>query len=95
MIQAGVMPITWGVFGAELQRDWAREATVPAIGQNLIEHWGSVGTSLQWELQLLASAAGSPASPPDDGAGAPSPRSWAYEDRHGTDLRSRQQAPSR
>src|SRR3954466_9140568 len=49
MIQAGAIPITWGVFGAELQRDWAREATVPAIGQNLIEHWGSVGTSLLWE----------------------------------------------
>src|SRR5438067_7781468 len=74
MIQAGAMPITWGVFGAELQRDWAREATVPAFGQNLIEHWGSVGTSLQWELQLLASAAKSGASPPSDGAGAPSPQ---------------------
>ena len=54
MIQAGVTPITWGVFGSELQRDWARTETVPAVAQTLVEHWGSVGTSLQWELQLLA-----------------------------------------
>ena len=54
MIQAGCIPITWGVFGSELQRDWARTETVPAIAQNLMEHWGNVGTSLAWELQLLA-----------------------------------------
>src|SRR5882724_12307855 len=50
MIQAGAMPITWGVFGAELQRDWARTATVPAIAENLLAHSGNVGTSLAWEL---------------------------------------------
>ena len=54
MIQAGCMPITWGVFGAELQRDWARTATVPALAENLLAHSGNVGTSLAWELQLLA-----------------------------------------
>jgi nicotinamidase-related amidase len=54
MVQAGVMPITWAVFGSELQRDWARTETVPAIGQLLTDHMGNVGTSLQWELQLLA-----------------------------------------
>ena len=54
MIQAGCMPITWGVFGAELQRDWARTATAPAIAENLLAHSGNVGTSLAWELQLLA-----------------------------------------
>jgi nicotinamidase-related amidase len=54
MVQAGCTPITWGVFGSELQRDWARTETVPAIAQNLMEHWGNVGTSLAWELQLLA-----------------------------------------
>lgn len=58
MVQAGVTPITWGVFGAELQRDWARTETVPAVAQILFEHSGNVGTSLQWELQLLASAQG-------------------------------------
>jgi nicotinamidase-related amidase len=56
MIQAGVVPITWGVFGAELQRDWARTETVPAVAQNMIEHSGNVGTSFQWEQQLLNSA---------------------------------------
>ena len=55
MVQAGVMPITWGVFGSELQRDWARTDTVPAVAQILFDHWGNVGTSLQWELQLLNS----------------------------------------
>ena len=54
MIMAGVTPITWGVFGSELQRDWARTETVPAVAQNLMEHWGNVGTSFSWELQLLA-----------------------------------------
>src|SRR6266487_1820092 len=54
MVQAGAVPITWSVFGSELQRDWARTETVPAVAQTLVEHWGSVGTSLQWELQLLA-----------------------------------------
>ena len=56
MVQAGVTPITWGVFGSELQRDWARTDTVPAVAQILFDHWGNVGTSLQWEQQLLNSA---------------------------------------
>jgi nicotinamidase-related amidase len=53
MVMAGCMPITWTVFASELQRDWARTATVPALAQMLIEHMGNVGTSLTWELQLL------------------------------------------
>jgi nicotinamidase-related amidase len=53
MIQAGGVPLTWTVFAAELQRDWARQATVPAYSQMLIEHMGNVGTSFQWEQQLL------------------------------------------
>jgi nicotinamidase-related amidase len=57
MIQAGAVPITWTVFGSELQRDWARTATVPALAQTLFEHMGNVGTSLRWEQQLLASSA--------------------------------------
>ena len=56
MIQAGCIPITWGVFGPELQRDWARTATATYIAENLMAHWGNVGTSLAWELQLLAAA---------------------------------------
>lgn len=54
MIQAGVTPITWGIFGAELQRDWARTETVAGLGQALADHAGNIGTSFLWEQQLLA-----------------------------------------
>jgi nicotinamidase-related amidase len=53
MVMVGCTPITWTVFASELQRDWARTATVPALAQMLAEHMGNVGTSLTWELQLL------------------------------------------
>jgi nicotinamidase-related amidase len=53
MIQAGAVPITWTVFGSEMQRDWARESTVPGMAQMLFDHMGNVGTSLSWEQQLL------------------------------------------
>jgi nicotinamidase-related amidase len=56
MIQAGAVPLTWTVFASELQRDWARTATVPAVAQMLIDHMGNVGTSFLWEQQLLASS---------------------------------------
>jgi len=56
MVMAGCMPITWMVFGSELQRDWARTETVPAVAQTLVEHSGNVGTSFTWEQQLLATA---------------------------------------
>ena len=47
-------PVTLTVFASELQRDWARTATVPPLAQMLIDHMGNVGTSLLWEWQLLA-----------------------------------------
>ncbi|MDB5801843.1 MAG: Isochorismatase family protein [Rhodocyclales bacterium] len=53
MVQAGAVPITWTVFGSELQRDWARTATVSGLAQMLFDHMGNVGTSLAWEQQLL------------------------------------------
>jgi nicotinamidase-related amidase len=53
MVQAGATPITWTVFGSELQRDWARTATVAPLAQTLVDHMGNVGTSLLWEQQLL------------------------------------------
>jgi nicotinamidase-related amidase len=59
MVQAGAVPITWTVFGSELQRDWARTETVAGVAQMLFDHMGNVGTSLAWEQQLLATAAGS------------------------------------
>lgn len=56
MVQAGAVPLTWTVFASELQRDWARKETVPALAQMLVEHMGNVGTSFAWEQQLLATA---------------------------------------
>ncbi|TCC93095.1 hydrolase [Pedobacter hiemivivus] len=53
MVQAGAVPITWTVFGSELQRDWARTETVPAVSEMIFDYMGNVGTSLRWELQLL------------------------------------------
>src|SRR5882757_10104381 len=53
MVQAGAVPITWTVFGSELQRDWARTDTVPGMVEVLIAHMGNVGTSFLWEQQLL------------------------------------------
>jgi nicotinamidase-related amidase len=58
MIQAGAIPITFGVFGSELQRDWARTETTPALAELVIDHMGNVGTSFAWELQLLNGAPG-------------------------------------
>lgn len=54
MVQAGAVPITWTVMASELQRDWARTATAPALAQILVDHMGVVGTSFVWEQQLLA-----------------------------------------
>src|ERR1700752_3240697 len=53
MIQAGAVPLTWGVLSAEWQRDWAREATVPGLAQIVVEHYGATGTSFLWQQQLL------------------------------------------
>ncbi|WAS95820.1 hydrolase [Nannocystis punicea] len=53
MVQAGAAPITWMVFGAELQRDWAREASVPALAELLSVHGGGTGVAFAWEMQLL------------------------------------------
>ena len=53
MIQAGAVPLTWGVLSAEWQRDWAREVTVSGLAKIVIDHQGSTGTSFLWEQQLL------------------------------------------
>jgi nicotinamidase-related amidase len=57
MVQAGAVPLTWGVFMAELQRDWAREATAGKVAEILLEHGGASATNLAWELQLLGTKA--------------------------------------
>lgn len=53
MIQAGAIPLTSAVLMAELQRDWAREATAGKVAEILLEHGGASATNLAWELQLL------------------------------------------
>lgn len=58
MIQAGGVPLSTIVFLSELQRDWAREETAGKVGQILLDHGGASGTSLAWELQLLAGKPG-------------------------------------
>src|SRR5437867_7667993 len=45
MVHAGAVPLTWAVLSAELQRDWARTATVPALAPLLIAHSGVIGSS--------------------------------------------------
>ena len=58
MVQAGAVPITWVATMSEWQRDWAREATVPAIAEITIAHGGASGVAFAWEQQLLKSGAG-------------------------------------
>jgi nicotinamidase-related amidase len=54
MVQAGAVPITWMAVLGELQRDWARVETTPALAEILLEHGGNTGVALAWEGQLLA-----------------------------------------
>lgn len=56
MIQAGGVPLTWGVLAGEWQRDWAREATVPQLAQIIVDHHGASGVAFLWEQQLLTSS---------------------------------------
>jgi hypothetical protein len=53
MVQAGATPTTSIASSAELQRDWAREATAPALTRIYTEHPGSFGAGLRWEWQML------------------------------------------
>jgi nicotinamidase-related amidase len=53
MIQAGATPTTWMGVMSEWQRDWAREATIPAVAEVSAAHSGATGVAYQWEIQLL------------------------------------------
>lgn len=53
MIQAGGVPMTWMAAMGEWQRDWAREETIPALANVLVEHGGASGVAFAWEMQLL------------------------------------------
>jgi nicotinamidase-related amidase len=55
MVQAGAVPITWIAVMSEWQRDWAREATIPAVADITIAHGGASGVAFAWEQQLLNS----------------------------------------
>jgi len=59
MAAAGAVPITWLAVASEWQRDWAREKTAAGLAGVLAEHGGASGVAVAWELQLLASRAGS------------------------------------
>jgi nicotinamidase-related amidase len=53
MVQAGAVPITFIAVLSEWQRDWAREATIPAVAEITIDHGGASGVAFMWEQQLL------------------------------------------
>jgi nicotinamidase-related amidase len=55
MVQAGAVPVTWVGVMSEWQRDWAREATVPAVAEITVAHGGASGVAFAWEQQLLSS----------------------------------------
>jgi len=57
MIQAGAIPTTWIGVMSEWQRDWAREATVPAVAEVSVAHSGATGVAYLWEMQLLKTGA--------------------------------------
>ncbi|MFC9606765.1 hydrolase [Streptomyces niveus] len=59
MVQAGVVPITWMAVLGEWQRDWAREKTVQGAAEVQAQHGGATGVAFAWEMQLLATPAGS------------------------------------
>lgn len=58
MAMSGVVPITWMAVMGELQRDWAREASVPAVAEAMLQHGGGTGVALAWEWQLLSQRGG-------------------------------------
>jgi len=57
MVQAGAVPMTWMAVMSELQRDWAREATLPGVAAIITEHGGATGINFGWEMQLLGQKA--------------------------------------
>lgn len=58
MVQAGAKPLPWITYVSELQRDWANEATVPAVLALFEAHGGGFGQGLRWEWDLLGLKAG-------------------------------------
>jgi nicotinamidase-related amidase len=55
LVAAGAQPVTWLGMGGELQRDWARTASLEELGKMFAAHAGMTGIALAWEGQLLGS----------------------------------------
>ncbi len=58
MVQAGAVPMNWMAVLSELQRDWARESTLPGVAEIVVQHGGATGVAYTWERQLLAAETG-------------------------------------
>jgi nicotinamidase-related amidase len=56
LVAAGAQPITWLGMGGELQRDWARTASLGELGKMFAAHAGMTGIALAWEGQLLGAS---------------------------------------
>jgi nicotinamidase-related amidase len=54
VVAAGAQPITWLALAGELQRDWARTASIPELGKMMVANAGMTGIAIAWEGQLLA-----------------------------------------
>jgi len=54
MIQAGVVPVTWLQVLCELQRDWARKETYPAVMQLIKEHAGAYGCGVFYVETMMS-----------------------------------------
>jgi nicotinamidase-related amidase len=54
MTQAGGRPLTTWSYISELQRDWGRQETAPAVVKLFEKYGGGFGQGLRWEEQLLS-----------------------------------------
>jgi nicotinamidase-related amidase len=54
MILGGIVPITWLAVASEWQRDWARQDSLPALTELILQHGGATAAAIAWEAQLLA-----------------------------------------
>jgi nicotinamidase-related amidase len=53
MVQAGAIPISTLAYPVELQRDWARQETVPAVLQIFEQHGHGFGKAIRWQWDML------------------------------------------
>jgi nicotinamidase-related amidase len=58
MKQVGVIPVTWLQVLCELQRDWARKETYPAVMKVINEHAGAYGLGVFYAETMLGSQSG-------------------------------------